>query len=136
MLSQRLKSGKGDSGEFREPRNLPPVFAPAHTVAHCLLLGSLLPPQNIVFFSSFAWSSLPPCNCKTHSSEKLGLRSDTPCLEDFPDTCPPLKVTLHTLYLALSPFTFHFPSKYIILTFLFDLYMHQLIAYTCAIHCF
>ena len=50
MLSQRLKSGKGDSGEFREPGNLPPVFAPAHTVAHCLLLGSLLPPQNIKSF--------------------------------------------------------------------------------------
>ena len=112
----------------------------------CLLLLTLLlivyywalycPHKILSLFSSFAWSSLPPCNCKTHSSEKLGLRSDTPCLEDFPDTYPPLKVMLHTLYLALSPFTFHFPSKYIILTFLFDLYMHQLIAYTCAIHCF
>ena len=43
---------------------------------------------------------------------------------------------LHTLYLALSPFTFHFPSKYIILTLLFNLYIHQLTTYTCAIHCF
>ena len=65
---------------------MPPVSAPARTATRCLLLGSLLPPQNAKSFSP-PLPGIPFLHVTARlTPQKSWVSDQTPRLEDFPDS--------------------------------------------------